>query len=113
MARIPSVLWQRQADSQAKARLASLDFMTPDHHRVRDLAVLGLVHLGHPPAPQWFSEKLRLPLGRTVEILDELEAGMTFLFRGDGHAVTWAYPVTSDRTPHTLSLGSDKRTNAA
>jgi hypothetical protein len=33
-------------------------------------------------------------------ILDQLERRKTFLFRSQPPAVTWAYPVTVDETPH-------------
>jgi len=35
-----------------------------------------------------------------VSIVDELEQHLTFLYRSSDHAVTWAYPVTIDETPH-------------
>jgi hypothetical protein len=44
-----------------------------------------------------------------VTILDELEAHLTFVFRNEAGAVTWAYPVTVDETPHhaTFSTGEE------
>ena len=87
--------------------------MTPDHHRVRDLAVLGLMRIGAALPPGWFAENLSLPLEKTVGILDDLEAGMVFLYRNGAGEVTWAYPVTVDDTPHAVRLSTGERTNAA
>jgi hypothetical protein len=56
---------------------------------------------------------LGLPLGRVQEILDELERNMRFLYRGDGENVTWAYPVTIDRTPHHAAFSTGEQTYAA
>jgi hypothetical protein len=41
-----------------------------------------------------------------VAILDELEEHLTFVFRGDRRAVSWAYPVTVDETPHHASFST-------
>jgi hypothetical protein len=38
---------------------------------------------------------------------------MTFLYRGGGESVTWAYPVTVDRTPHRVAFSSGEQTYAA
>jgi hypothetical protein len=48
-----------------------------------------------------------------VSILDDLEARMTFLFRGERGVVTWAYPVTVDQTPHRVTFGTGERIYAA
>jgi len=46
-------------------------------------------------------------------IIDELERGMTFLYRGRPEGVTWAYPVTVDSTPHRVTFDSGEQTFAA
>jgi hypothetical protein len=38
---------------------------------------------------------------------------MTFLFRNEEGAVTWAYPVTVERTPHRVSLSTGEQVYAA
>ena len=62
--------------------------------------MLELPRAGAPLAPDTISERLALPLSRVVTILDELEAHLTFVFRNEAGAVTWAYPVTVDETMH-------------
>ena len=97
---VPPRLWQAVISKQARDAVASLGFMSEDHHRVRDFAVREL-----PCVDQ--------PLDRVNALLDELEQRMTFLFRGDGEAVTWAYPVTVDRTPHHVTFSSGETCYAA
>ena len=110
---IPRPVWRRQVAGSGPANRAALTFMSADHHRVRDLAVVELPRAGAPLPPALFAERLHLPLTRVVAILDELEQHKTFLFRNAAGAVTWAYPVTVDPTPHRISLSTGERINAA
>ncbi len=87
--------------------------MSEDHHRVRDFAVRELPRAGAPLSPATIARGLDLSLDRTHAILDELEKNMTFLYRGDGESVTWAYPVTVDRTPHHVTFSSGEQVYAA
>jgi hypothetical protein len=87
--------------------------MSEDHHRVRDFAVRELPRVGQPLSPAYIAQELDLPLARAIAILDELEKNMTFLFRCDGESVTWAYPVTVDRTPHRVRFSSGEQVYAA
>jgi hypothetical protein len=105
---IPPQIWQRIVKGDA-----DLGFMEPDHHRVRNLVVESLPSEGRPLRPEWISQTLALPLPRVLEILDELERNMTFLFRDSKGAVTWAYPVTVDRTPHHVSFSTGEQVFAA
>jgi hypothetical protein len=89
-----------------KARLA---FMTEEHHAVRYFVVKELIRLGIPLESALISEHLDLTESRVVEILDELEKNLFFLVRNDNGAVSWAFPVTVDRTPHRLSFSTGER----
>ena len=105
---IPSKIWRSVIKGDA-----DLGFMQPDHHRVRNLAVEAIPREGQPLSPAWISQRLGLPLPRVVEILDELERNMTFLFRNPQGAVTWAYPVTVDKTPHRVTFNTGEQTYSA
>jgi hypothetical protein len=103
---VPRVVWQRLIGARAARTGASLAFMSEDHHRVRDFAVLELPRSGAPLPPQSIAEQLGLDVARVTSILDELEEHLTFLFRNDRGEVTWAYPVTVDETPHHARFSS-------
>ena len=105
---IPPQIWQRVVQGSA-----DLDFMSADHHRVRNLVVDDLPKEGKPLTPEWISDKLSLSLLDVSKILDELENNMTFLFRNLAGEVTWAYPVTVDQTPHKLLFSSGEQIFAA
>ncbi len=100
MVPIPAIIWHRVVRSSARKASDTLRFMTPDHHRVRDFAVDRLFRMGTPLPPDEIARSLDLSPHRVGEILEDLERHLTFLFRGSGPAVTWAYPVTVERTPH-------------
>jgi hypothetical protein len=103
---IPHVVWKPVMKAAGRKARAGLSFMSEDHHRVRDFAVLELPRNGAPLSPATIAEALDLSLPRVRSILDELEEHLTFLFRNDGEEVTWAYPVTVDETPHHASFSS-------
>ncbi len=103
---IPRVVWQRLVASGVRKTPARLGFMSEDHHRVRDFAVTELPRTGAPLPPESFAEALDLDMERVGTILDDLEKHLTFVFRTDPRAVTWAYPVTVDETPHHASFST-------
>jgi hypothetical protein len=103
---VPRIVWQPLVRASARRTRASLSFFSSDHHRVRDYAVRELPRIGAPLGPGAIAKGLGLGLPRVRKILDELEAGKTFLFRGDGETVSWAYPVTVDETPHAAHFGT-------
>jgi hypothetical protein len=87
--------------------------MTPDHQLVRDFVVREMPRLNAPISPETIAAEVHLPLERVRSILDELEHAMTFLFRNGTSAVTWAYPVTVDPTPHQVTFNSGEKLYAA
>jgi hypothetical protein len=105
---IPRLIWQKEVRGDA-----GLDFMSEDHHRVRNFVVMELPRAGEPLAPEFIAQALKLPLDQVARIVDDLEKHMTFLFRNEAGAVAWAYPVTVDQTPHRTTFSSGERVNAA
>jgi hypothetical protein len=105
---IPQWVWQRQVRGDA-----NLDFMTEEHHRIRNFVVTELPRAGEPLTPEFIAQALKLPLDQLVPILNDLEKRMTFLFRNEQGAVAWAYPVTVDQTPHRMTFSTGEQVNAA
>jgi hypothetical protein len=106
---IPATIWKRQVGAEE----ADLDFMSDDHHRIRDFVVLEIPRVGKPLTPEFIARELDLPVSQVIAISDDLEKHMTFLFRNEEGAVTWAYPVTTDETPHRISFSTGEQINAA
>jgi hypothetical protein len=63
--------------------------------------------------PGFIAARLKMEEGRVIEMLDELERRLIFLFRPGGRDVVWAYPVTAEPTPHKLAFSSGERLWAA
>jgi hypothetical protein len=103
---IPPLIWRRVVRARGRKAGAGLAFMSEDHHRVRDYAVLELARTGAPLSPETIAAALDIEPPRVATILDELEKRMTFVFRSDGRNVTWAYPVTVEETPHHARFSS-------
>jgi hypothetical protein len=105
---IPSFIWQRQISGEA-----NLDFMSADHHRVRDFVVTEIPQVGKALSLECIARALDLPPDRVCSILDDLEKHLTFLFRNLQGEVEWAYPVTTACTPHHIAFSSGERIDAA
>ena len=110
---VPRGVWQSQVRKEAKLFDSRLDFMTQEHHLVRDFTVRELSRVGKPLAPEYIAQALELPLAQVVTILNELETHMSYIFRNQQGAVAWAYPVTVDVTPHHVTLSTGEQVYAA
>ena len=106
---MPRADWERELREYLEQPNDRLDFMTEDPHRIRRMAVVALAREGAPLVPEHFVERLDLDHGRVVEILDDLERNLFFVVRNEEGAVSWAYPVTVDRTPHRLTFSTGER----
>jgi len=91
----------------------ALDFMSEDHHKVRNFVVEELPRLGKTLPPEIIAENVDLAVDDVNRILEELEKHLTFLFRNDQGAVAWAYPITVDITPHRAVFSTGEKINAA
>ena len=111
--RIPRPLWQQEVARGARSADKSLAFMTDEHHKVRDFVVREMPRIAEPIPPEMISRELDMPLDKVIPILDELEKKLTFLYRSEEGAVTWAYPVTVDETPHTITFSTGEHIYAA
>jgi hypothetical protein len=110
---LPAAVWRREARRKAQRIATGLGWMTPDHHRVRDLAVLELARTVRPVSPGALAEALGLEMDHVARLLDDLERRLTFLFRDARGAVAWAYPLTADPTVHRLAFRTGERAYAA
>ena len=110
---LPRQDWERQLAQVPQHQNDRLGFMTRDHHRVRYFVVMALPGAGKPLAPEVIARSLGLPLAQVQAILDDLEKQLFFLVRDAQGNVTWAFPVTVERTPHRLCFDSGERLYAA
>ncbi len=89
-------------------------FMTPRHHAVRNFVVTELPrNHGRPLSPARIAAALRFDIDVVVNLLEDLERHLFFLVRDLGGNVSWAFPVTSHRTPHRLRFSTGESVFAA
>ena len=111
--KVPPFLWEKQLLKSRDKLARAQAFMTAEHRSVHHFAVVELPRIGSPMAPEFIAEKLGLAPDRVTAILDDLEKHMTFLVRNPAGEVTWAYPVTVDKTPHRVTFDTGETLHAA
>jgi len=110
---IPRRDWEHELSSAPEHIARRLEFMSPDHHLVRNFVVRELPRLGRPIPLAGISDALHLSRERTTSIVEDLEKHLFFLVRGDGAEVSWAFPVTAEETGHHLIFSTGERLDAA
>lgn len=109
----PRIEWEQHLSQVPHYQANRLRFMSTEHHRVRYFVVCELPRIGVPIPPEVIANALQLPLARIHAILDELEQHLFFLVRNDHGAVSWAFPMTVDPTPHRLTFSTGEQVFAA
>ena len=110
---IPWFVFTRILQREAKKTKRILGGLDNEHRRVHRFVVKNLPSLARPMPPDYIADRLKLDKQRVIQILDELEQRLIFLFRPEGHDIVWAYPVTAEPTPHKLAFSSGERIWAA
>ena len=119
MLELPRAMWEQDLAHVPEHTQPRLRFMTEDHHRVRryvvgELPARGQAYQHAPIEPAAIARALQLPTDRVETLLDELQSNLFFLVRRNSQgAVSWAFPVTVDPTPHRLSFSTGERCFAA
>ena len=113
MLEMPRQQWEAHLAHAPQHTQTRLSFMTADHHAVRYFVVRELPRRGIPLPTGFIARELELPLDRAQAIIEELEQNLFFLVRHEKGAVSWAFPVTVDRTPHPLTFSTGERIFAA
>ena len=87
-----------------------LAFMTTAHRAVRNFVVRELPRNGgRPLTPAEIASSLRLDSQSVTGLLKDLESHLLFLVRNAHGEVSWAFPVTTDQTPHRLRFSTGER----
>ena len=110
---VPPFLWEQQVEKAVNKVKRATEFMTPEHRLVHHFVVREMPRLRRPIPAELVAEELALPLERVSEILDDLETHLTFLCMNSNAEVTWAYPVTVEKTPHVITFHSGEQLHAA
>ncbi len=111
--KIPRDSWEKKVTIESQHIPAILDFMTKEHHLVRNLVVEEIARKEKPVSPEGISEKLDMSQSKVNALLGDLERNLFFLVRDSRGDVSWAFPVTAEKTPHKLTFNTGERPHAA
>lgn len=95
---------------KTKSKLGGL---SDEKRKLHHFVVRELPRYGKPMPPEFISAEMKMDMDRVVEILDDLERRLIFLFRPGGREVVWAYPVTAEPTQHRIDFSSGEKFWAA
>ena len=109
----PAFLWHKQIQAGRKKFDREFSALTNEYQQVHHFTVKTLPENGEPLSKETISNSLDMPVENVVTALDYLEKRMTFLYRNDSGAVTWAYPVTVEKTPHRIVFDTGEQLYAA
>jgi hypothetical protein len=110
---VPPLLWEKQIDRAVRKVERSTAFMSAEHRSVHHYVVRELPRYNKPIPPELVAQELSLAPERVTRILEDLERHLTFVYRNDEGRVIWAYPVTVERTPHSITFSSGEQLHAA
>lgn len=110
---IPQKDWEQELNSAPEHISRRLEFMSPDHHSVRNFVVRELPRLGRPISLAKIAHALNLTQKHTTSIVEDLHKNLFFLVCSDGSEVSWAFPVTAEETGHHLVFSTGERLDAA
>jgi alkylmercury lyase-like protein len=105
--RVPDVGFKTALAKIPERFAARLAFMTSEHHLVRNFVVREMPREnGMPIKLDRLAATLGLPVARVNAIVEELERNLFFLVRNEVGDISWAFPVTTDATPHRLKFST-------
>ena len=110
---LPRGAWEAELRASPGGIRKRLQFMSSEHHAVRNFVVRELPSHGRPITIEDISRTLGLSGERTTAIVSDLETNLFFLARPDGGGISWAYPVTVEGTGHRLLFSTGERLDAA
>lgn len=106
---VPDVGFVKSVKSLPARMKSRLAFMSSDHHIVRDFVVRELPRQDRPLSPLRIAQTTSLTLQTVAAVLTELERNLFFLVRDPEGNVSWAFPVTTSRTPHRLTFSTGEK----
>lgn len=111
---VAAVKWHEHLEMAQQHSSERLAFMTANHHRVRNFVVSELPrNQGKPLGAEAIAQRLGLPLATVAAMLDDLQKHLFFLVLNPAGEVSWAFPVTTEKTPHRLRFSSGEQIYAA
>jgi hypothetical protein len=113
MVRIPPLLSEKGAQRGEKGARANAERLTDEERRVHHHIVVKMVDAKEPLTAEMIAGELGMDKDRVQAIIDKLENLKTFIYRSDGKAIDWAYPLSLEDTGFRMSAASGEQFFAA
>ena len=110
---IPPFLWKKEIAKGKRKFEEEYGALSEEIRLIHHFVVKELPSSGKPLSPELISDRLSLHMDQVKDALDYLEKRLTFLFRNENGEVTWAYPVTVEKTPHKITFDTGEKVYAA
>ncbi len=110
---VPAVVWRPLVHFFGRDAARMFKALTPLQRKLRHVIVRDMPGANGPMNPQDLAESVGASIEQVVGALEVLERLKGFLYRNDTGAVAWAYPFTTDDTPHHLTFSTGERRDAA
>lgn len=110
---VPPFLWQKQVTLGKRKFEKENGTLSNEIRQIHHFVVRELPSYGESLSTKLISSRLGISADRVKDALDYLEKRMTFLYRNEEGDVVWAYPVTVDKTPHSITFDTGEKLYAA
>ena len=94
--------------AESKAQL-----LTEEERRIHHFVVRKMASVEKPIRAELVADEIGLPVSEVENAIDKLESLKTFLYRSDGRAIDWAYPLSLEETGHRMTVDTGEQFNAA
>ncbi|MBT8366594.1 MAG: hypothetical protein KJP23_18035 [Deltaproteobacteria bacterium] len=113
MVRIPPWLAAKVSKKGEKGAKANADRLSKEERKVHHFIVMKMAVVKNPIAAEVIANELRMPNDQVYEIINKLENLKTFIYRGDGKGINWAYPFSLENTGFRMTAASGEQFFAA
>ncbi len=110
---IPPLLSEIGAKRSATGTRAHASRLSELERRVYHFIVMKMAVVKEPITTEFIANELEEPNDQVLEIINRLENLKTFIYRGDGKGINWAYPFSLENTGHRVTASSGEQFFAA
>ncbi len=111
--RIPPVLSEIGSKKGAKGAKANAACLSKKERRIHHFIVMKMAVVKDPITAELIADELGMPNDHVYEIINKLENLKTFIYRGDGKGINWAYPLSLENTGFRMTASSGEQFFAA
>ena len=111
--RIPLVLSNIGSKKGAKGARENANCLSEEERRVHHFIVMKMAVVKDPITTELIANEIGMPKDQVNQIIDKLENLKTFIYRDDGKAINWAYPLSLEDTGFRMTASSGEQFFAA